>query len=64
MDKAERPDKRSAITHELEAMSDWELERALASSLGFDQDQRIIADRILRERYGGQSAALLSGYWR
>jgi hypothetical protein len=43
-----------AITRELEAMSDWELERGLASSLGFDQDQRIAANRILSERYAGR----------
>jgi hypothetical protein len=42
-----------AITRELEAMSDWELERGLASSLGFDDDRRKVADRILRERYAG-----------
>ena len=34
-------------------MSDWELERSLASSLGFDHDRRNIANRILRERYAG-----------
>ena len=39
------------IGRELEAMSDWELERACAASLGFDLDRRIIADRILRERH-------------
>lgn len=42
-----------AITRELEAMSDWELERGLASSLGFDDDRRKVANRILRERYAG-----------
>ena len=34
-------------------MSDWELERGLASSLGFDHDRRNVANRILRERYAG-----------
>ena len=34
-------------------MSDWELERGLASSLGFDHDQRNVANRILRDRYAG-----------
>ena len=58
MDKGKRLDTRqsvrlSAITRELEAMSDWELERGLASSLGFDDDRRMVADRILRERYAG-----------
>jgi len=48
-----RLDKFSAINRELEAMSDWELERGLASSLGFDHDQRNVANRILRERYAG-----------
>jgi hypothetical protein len=38
---------------ELEQMSDWELERGLASSAAFDDDQRSIADRILKARYGG-----------
>jgi hypothetical protein len=46
-------DKLSAINRELGAMSDWELERGLASSLGFDHDQRNVANRILRERYAG-----------
>ena len=34
-------------------MSDWELERGLASSTGFDQDRRVVDNRILRERYAG-----------
>ena len=34
-------------------MSDWELERGLASSLGFDDDRRTAANLILRERYAG-----------
>jgi hypothetical protein len=51
--KARRRDKLSAINRELGAMSDWELERGLASSLGFDHDQRNVANRILRERYAG-----------
>ena len=42
-----------AITRELEAMSDWELERGVASSLGFDDDRRTAANLILRERYAG-----------
>jgi hypothetical protein len=37
---------------------DWELERGLASSLGFDQDQRNAANRILRERYAGSEAGV------
>ena len=55
--KSER-DRLRAITRELEAMSDWELERGLASSLGFDHDQRNIANRILRERYAGRDAGV------
>ena len=51
--EARRRDKLSAINRELEAMSDWELERGLASSLGFDHDQRNVANRFLRERYAG-----------
>ena len=43
----------ASITRELDAMSDWELERGLASSTGFDQDRRVLANRILRERYAG-----------
>jgi hypothetical protein len=67
--EARRQDKLSAINRELEAMSDWELERGLASSLGFDHDQRNVANRILRERYAGpeakKPAALLTSpsYW-
>ena len=48
--EARRRDKLSAITRELEAMSDWELERGCAASLGFDDDRRMVADRLLRER--------------
>jgi len=44
--------KLNMIRRELEAMSDWELERACAAALSFDLDRRIIADRILRERHG------------
>jgi hypothetical protein len=47
------PTRLGAIKRELEAMSDWELERGLASSLGFDDDRRMVADSILRERYAG-----------
>jgi hypothetical protein len=48
-----------AVSRELVAMSDWELERGrLASSLGFDQDRRNVANRILRERYAGQEAGV------
>jgi hypothetical protein len=50
---ATRPDELRMITRELEAMSDWELERGCAASLGFDLDRRIVANRILRERYSG-----------
>ena len=53
-----RRDKLSAINRELDAMSDWELERGLASSLGFDHDQRTVANRILRERYAGSEAGV------
>ena len=56
--EARRRDKLSAINRELEAMSDWELERGLASSLGFDHDQRNVANRILRERYAGPEAGV------
>jgi len=45
-----QPYKLSLITRELEAMSDWELERGCASS-AFDRDRRIVADRILRQRH-------------
>jgi hypothetical protein len=51
--EARRRDKLSAINREMGAMSDWELERGLASSLGFDHDQRNVANRILRDRYAG-----------
>jgi hypothetical protein len=53
-DYSGRSTRLSAITRELEAMSDWELERGLASSLGFDDDRRTAANRILRERYAGR----------
>jgi hypothetical protein len=53
-----RPDERSAIRRELEEMSDWELERGLASSKAFDHDRRVIADRILRARYAGSEAGI------
>jgi hypothetical protein len=43
----------AGVKRELEAMSDWELERGLASSMGFDHDRRCVASRILRERYAG-----------
>ena len=48
----------SAINSELGAMSDWELERGLASSLGFDNDQRNVANRILRDRYAGRERGI------
>ena len=51
--EARRQDKLSAINRELGAMSDWELERGVASCLGFDHDQRTVANRILGERYAG-----------
>ena len=54
-----RRDKLSAINRKLGAMSDWELERGLASSLGFDHDQRNVANRILRERYAGPEAGVV-----
>ena len=53
-----RRHKLSAINRELGAMTDWELERGLASSLGFDHDQRNVANRILRERYAGPEAGV------
>ena len=56
--EARRRDKLSAINPELEAMSDWELERGLASSLGFDHDRRNVANRILRERYAGSERGI------
>jgi len=48
-----RPTKLRATKRELEQMSDWELERCLASSAAFDHDQRSIAGRVLRARYAG-----------
>jgi hypothetical protein len=54
--EARRRDKLSAINRELRAMSDWELD--LASSLGFDHDQRNVANRILRERYAGSERGI------
>ena len=56
--EARRRDKLSAINRELDAMSDLEPERGLASSLGFDHDQRNVANRILRERYAGSEAGV------
>ena len=54
-----RPNELRAITRELQQMSDWELERGLASSTAFDDDQRSIADRILRTRYAGFEAGII-----
>jgi hypothetical protein len=51
-----RPAELRAIQRELEQVSNWELERGLASSTAFDHDQRSIADRILRARYAGSDA--------
>jgi hypothetical protein len=48
-----RPTTLRAIKRELEQMSDWELERGLASSAAFDDDRRSEADRILTTRYAG-----------
>jgi hypothetical protein len=56
--EARRQYKLSAINRELGAMSDWELERGLASSLGFNHDQRNVANCILRERYTGPEAGV------
>jgi hypothetical protein len=53
-----RPNELRAITRELEQMSDWELERGLASSTAFDHDRRSIADRILKARYAGSEAGI------
>lgn len=50
------PDRLSMITRELEALSDWELERGCAASLGFDDDRRVVAHRLLRERVGQLSS--------
>lgn len=55
---AKRPDELRAITRELEAMSDWELERACAAALGFDDDRRMMASHILRDRYAGPEAGV------
>ena len=55
--KSER-DRLSVITRELQAMSDWELERGCAASLGFDDDRRMVANRLLRERYAGPEAGV------
>jgi hypothetical protein len=51
-----RPAELRAIQRELEQMSDWELERGLASSTAFDHERRSVADRILTARYGGSDA--------
>jgi hypothetical protein len=56
--EARRRDKLSAINRELGAMSDWELERGLASSLFFDHDRRNVANRILRKRYAGSERGI------
>jgi hypothetical protein len=48
-----RPVELRAIKRELDQMSDWELERGLASSAAFDDDRRSVADRILTTRYAG-----------
>jgi hypothetical protein len=59
-----RPNELRAITRELEQMSDWELERGLASSTAFDHDRRSIADRILGRDLLGRKWVSLFGYWR
>jgi hypothetical protein len=51
--EAQRPEHFRSIRRELEAMSDWELERGCAASYGFDDDRRTVANLILRERYAG-----------
>ena len=58
---ARHRDKLGAIARELDAMSDWELERGCAASLGFDDNRRWIANRILRERYAGPERGI--GLW-
>ena len=58
--KAQR-DQLGETNRELEAMSDWELERGLASSTGFDQDRRVVANRILRKRYVGPERGVV--FW-
>jgi hypothetical protein len=60
--EARRRDKLSAINRELEAMSDWELERGLASSLGFDHDQRNVANASLGNDMPDLSEVSLCGY--
>jgi hypothetical protein len=40
-----------ALKRELERLSDWELERGLASAEAFDHEQRVMANRLLSERY-------------
>jgi hypothetical protein len=40
-------------------MFDWELERGCAASLGFDDDRRMVAGRLLRERYAGPAGVAL-----
>ena len=42
-----------AIKRELDRLSDWELERGRASAEAFDHEQRVMADRLLSERYAG-----------
>ena len=62
--EARRRGKLSAINRELGAMSDWELERGCAASLGFDDDQGWWLTASCGTDMPGQSAASLSGYWR
>ena len=61
---ARHRDKLGAIAREPHAMSDWELERGCASSLGFDDDRRWIANRILGSDMPDQSEGSASRYWR
>ena len=59
--EARRRDTLSTISRELGAMSDWELERGCAASLGFDDDRRMVADRILRDRARAPRRSLDTG---
>jgi hypothetical protein len=42
-----------ALRRELDRLSDWELERGLASAEAFDHEQRVMADWLLSQRYAG-----------
>ena len=44
---------RFVLRRELDKLSDWELERGLASAEAFDHEQRVMADWLLSQRYAG-----------